>query len=218
MKRIPIIFLFAAALASADTVFTLDTTPLQSSGAGPFTLDFQFIDGNGTGDGNNTVTLTDFDFGGGSVALAAGYPIGGVTVGSGPFSITMTDSSFFNEVQFLLTPGTQISFSFATTLNQDAAAPDAFTLAILDGTASEIATTNPNFNDSFIELDLPTSSSDLSTILSGSADGASVDLSAPTQGSEGSPGSVPEPGSAVLLLTGLAAIVRRGRARLTTGS
>jgi hypothetical protein len=208
MKRLPFFLLFATGALFADTIFTLNTTPLESSSAGPFTLDFQFIDGNGTGDANNTVTLTDFNFGGGSVTAAPGFPIGGVTQGSSPLSVRLTDSSFFNETQLLLTPGSQISFDFAATTNADAAAPDAFTFAILDGSGGEIGTTNPNLNNSLIEVDLPGGSSGLNTILSGSAPGASVTLSAPTVGTVS---AVPEPSLGVLtgMVLALIAFARR---------
>lgn len=199
MKRLPFLFLFAASALFGDTIFTLNTTPLESSSAGPFTLDFQFIDGNGTGDGNNTVTLTNFDFGGGAVTTAAGFPVGGVTVGSGPFSVIMTDTSFFNEVQFTLTPGSQVQFDFATTTNPDTAAPDTFTFAILDGNGNEVSTTNPN--NSFIEVDLPAGGSGVNTILSGSSPSADVTLGAPTQGGTS---TVPEPGALFLTAAGLA--------------
>lgn len=199
MKRLLIFsFFFAAGALFGDTVFTLDTTPLETSSAGPFTLDFQFIDGSGGGDGNNTVSLTSFDFGGGSVSTAAGYPINGVTLGNSPFSVTMTDSSFLNEVQFSLTPGSQMQFDFSSTANADAGGtPDTFTFAILDGNGNEVGTTNSNGNQAFIEVDLPAGGSGVNTIVSGSAPGADVMLNAPTQTSPGGPppSSVPEPGT-----------------------
>lgn len=203
MKRLLILsFFFAASALFGDTILTLDTTPLETSVAGPFTLDFQFIDGNGTGDANNTVTLTNFDFGGGAVTTVGGFPIGGVTVGSGPLSVTMVDSSFLNEVQFSLTPGSQVQFDLAATTNPDSSTPDTFTFAILDGNGNEIGTTNSNGNQSFVEVDLPTGTSGENIILSGSAPGADVTLNAPTQGTGGSPPSVPEPATG--LWTGFA--------------
>jgi hypothetical protein len=185
------LFLVAAGAVFADTVFTLDTTPLVSSSAGPFTLDFQFDEGNGIGDSNNTVTLSNFAFGGGSIDPTPSSSFGGVNVTTGPFGVTLTDSSFFNDVQFTLTPGASLTFAFSSTMNNDPVAPDTFTFAIFDGSSNEIATTNPNGFNSFIEIDLPSGNSGVNTILSASAPGASVMLNAPV---EGGSSAVPEPG------------------------
>jgi len=188
------LFLITAGMLSAGTVYTLDTTPLQTSSAGPFTLDFQFIDGSGTGDGNNTITLSDFDFGGGSVDTTPSFSSGGIDVTTGPLGVTLTDTSFFNDVEFSLTPGTSFSFMLDYTANSDDPAPDTFTFAIYDGSGNEIATTNPNGFDSFIELDLPSGGSGVNVTLSGSAPGASVTLNAPVPGGGGGGGSdTPEP-------------------------
>src|SRR4051794_1059710 len=51
---------------------SLNTASLIGHIAGPFSLDFQLIDGAGTGDANNTAQLTDFSFNTGS---AAGLPV-----------------------------------------------------------------------------------------------------------------------------------------------
>jgi hypothetical protein len=199
------LFLTAASFVFGDTIFTLDTAPLVSSSAGPFTLDFQFDEGNGIGDSNNTVTLSNFSFGGGSIDTTPSSLTGGVNVTSGPFGVTLTDSSFYNDVEFTVTPGTSLSFTFSSTTNNDPVAPDTFTFAIFDGSSNEIATTNPNGFDSFVEVDLPSGSSGVNTILSGSAAGASVMLNAPVQGGGTSP--VPEPGC--LIPVGLFLIVVR---------
>jgi len=211
MIRITVLLLATAAVSFGGTVFTLNTTALESSAAGPFTLDFQFIDGSGFGDGNNTVTLSDFDFGGGSVDTTPAFVTGGVNVSTGPLGVTLTDSSFLNEVQFSLTPGSSLSFLFDSTSNPDTGAPDTFTFAIDDGSGLEISTTNPSGFDSFVEVDLPSDSSGASTTLSSSAPGASVTLSAPTSGPTS---SVPEP-SAFLPLAAAAlwAVRRKSRQR-----
>lgn len=190
MIRTTFLLLFTAGAGIAGTVFTMDTTPLQSSAAGPFTLDFQFTDGSGAGDGNNTVTLSDFSFGGGSIDTTPSSSTGGVNVTTGPFAISLTDTSFYNDLQFGLTPGSSLGFTLDETANPDAGAPDTFTFAIFDGSGSEITTTNPNGFDSFIEADLPTNTSTTVTTLSPSAPGASVALNAPVR-SAGSP--TPEP-------------------------
>ena len=77
--------------------FTIDTTALatQPTPPKPFALDFQFIDGGSTA--SNTVTLSNFDFG------AGGGPSGSPTISGGASgnlsgTVTLTDSSFFNEL------------------------------------------------------------------------------------------------------------------------
>jgi hypothetical protein len=203
MFRISIFLLITAALYGDEIgVLTVPTSGLTGSG---YAVDFQFIDGDGAGDGNNTVTLTDFSFGGGS--FGAPSITNGVTVGSSPFSITMTDSSFFNDVQFAFTPGTSLSFRIDSTENPDTVAPDTFTVAILqDG--NEIQTTNPNGFDSVFELDLPAPGSGLTEIESGSAPGSPVTIGTPALA------AVPEPSSAELMaIVGAIAMVQIRRRR-----
>src|SRR5262249_21463960 len=47
-----------SAFATLDTLITINTAPLIGHAAGPFSLDFELIDGSGTSDANNTVTLS----------------------------------------------------------------------------------------------------------------------------------------------------------------
>jgi hypothetical protein len=162
-----------AGLAAADTkgTVTIDTSALVTSGSGPFTLDLQFIEGDGGSSGTNTITLSNFSFGGGSVTPTASSIAGGVTVASNPFSVTMVDSSFFQDVQFTFTPGSVLSFQFDSTSKVDAVAPDTFTLAILDSTLTEIPTNNPNGFNSLLEVDLPTMGSGTQATTSSAASG-----------------------------------------------
>jgi hypothetical protein len=203
MIRPAILFLIFGISAFADTL-TLNTTPLESSGTGPFTIDFQFDSGNG-GDSTNTVTLSDFAFGGGSIDTTPSSSTGDVNAVSSPFSVTLsTDTSFYNDIEFGFTPGATLSFDVSSTSNVDPTAPDAFTFAIYDNTGYEIPTTSPY--DAFFELDLPTTGSGITAIESASS-GYSVDIAAPTyqSGTSGGGGGsvVPEP-SMLLPLMGLA--------------
>jgi hypothetical protein len=209
MIRPAILWLSFGISALANTL-TLNTTPLESSGTGPFTIDFQFDSGNG-GDSTNTVTLSDFGFSGGSIDTTPSSLTGDVNVVSGPFSVTLsTDTSFYNDVQFGFTPGSMLSFDVANTSNLDAIAPDAFTFAIYDNTGNEIPTTSPY--EAFFELDLPTTGAGVTAIESASS-GYSVDIAAPTYqgGTGGGVGGtvVPEP-SMLLPLMGLAGAVFAG--------
>jgi len=163
------VLLFTSAAFADSLLVTVDTSSLVVSSSGPYTLDFQFIDGSGTGDTNNTVTLSNFLVTAGSLSSTSSIT-GGVTAKSSPLSITMTDSSFFNEAQVPYTPGTTLSFEVSYTTNADDPAPDSFTFAILDGNDDEIPTNNPNFNDSFLEIDLPASTSSTIVTSSGSSD------------------------------------------------
>ncbi len=205
--RIALLALTSAAVFG-NTIVTLNTAPLQTSSAGPFTLDFQFLDGDGTGDGNNTVTLSNFTFGGGSVNTTPSFSTGGINVTTGPFGVTLTDTAFYNDVEFSLTPGSSLSFALDSTSNPDTSAPDTFTFAIFDGSGNEISTTNPNGLDSFLELDLPTGSTPITTILSGSAPGASVMLAPPVESSGGT--TTPEPSAFIPLVGALTVLVARG--------
>jgi len=134
---------------------TIDTAPLASA-TGPFTLDMQFIEGDGGASGNNSITLSNLSFGGGSIVTPAASTTGGVTVSTSPLSVTLVDSSFFQDVQFSFTPGSSLSFQFTVTGNADPVAPDTFTLAILDSSGNEIPTDNPNGFNSLVEIDQPT--------------------------------------------------------------
>ena len=127
--KVFILVLLTSIMTFADVV-TLDTSSLIGNPSGPFTLDFTFIDGSGTGDGNNTITLSDFVLGAGSLTLSSST--GGVTVGASPFTVTLTDTSFYNDVQFTFVPDTSLSFDIEATSNPDDGTPDSFTLGILD--------------------------------------------------------------------------------------
>jgi hypothetical protein len=117
---------------------SLDTSPLIGEPSGPFSLDFQFTDGNGLGDGNNSVVLSNFQFGtGGS---ASGNPTPGTT-GDLSSTVSLKDSSFFTEFTEGITPGDVLTFHVQLTTNMDSGGvPDEFAFGILDNTGAEIPT------------------------------------------------------------------------------
>ncbi len=196
------VLVFASAAAFADSItVTLDTTSLITNTSGPYTLDFQFIDGSATGDANNTVTLSNFLVTPPGSVSSPSSTTGGVTTSSSPFSITLTDSSFFNEAQMPYAPGASLTFEANYTTNVDDPTPDSFTLAILDGNGDEISTSNSNSNDSFLEVDLPTSTSGTVIMSSGSSDGS---IPAPVVVPGGLPTAPTIPEPATFLLTGIA--------------
>ena len=89
---------FVPAAARADVInydISMNTAPLIGHPAGPFSLEFQLNDGSGTGDENNTAVLSNLTFGGGA-PVGAPSLIGGATGDAGS-SITITESSFFNQ-------------------------------------------------------------------------------------------------------------------------
>jgi hypothetical protein len=189
---------FAVALltslaAFGGTIVTFDTSSLVGNANAPFTLDFNFIDGSGIGDGNNSITLSNFVLGAGSLTLSS--MTGGIAVNASPFSVTLTDSSFFNDVQFTFVPDTSLSFQIDSTSNPDDGTPDTFTVGILDRNFNNIPTSNPNNGVAFVELDLPTTDPTAGTqlIFSGStANDDNVSIAAPTVS------GVPEPSTFAL--------------------
>jgi hypothetical protein len=131
---------FVSPLAQAQAVFEVqvNTSSLIGHAASPFYLDFQLNDGSGLGNGNNTVTLSMFNFHGGA-AVGSAMVIGG---GSGDLlsTISLTDTSFFNDVAQEFTPGALLSFRVSLTTNVDVPTPDAFVFGILDANFFNIPT------------------------------------------------------------------------------
>lgn len=200
--------------AFGDTIFTIDTSTLISNPNGPFIMDFQFSDFSGGGDGNNTVTLSNFSDPS-SLTFVPGSAFGGVTVNSGPFSVTMTDSSFFDEVQFTLNPDATLSFDFQSTQNPEPGTPDTFIFDILDSSLNNIPTTNVNNGIAFIEVDLPTTDPTAATQIITSASTTNSDnvvIGAPSSGSS----SVPEPSTLAAVCLGMLAIGCSSLRRLKT--
>ena len=203
-----------ASLANADSSYTFSwsTTPLV--GNGPFTLDFQFLDGSGLPIdlNNNTVSLTSFGFGTGGSASGGGTASGGAS-GSLSTGVTLNDTVFLNEYYENFTPGSLLSFTIDTTNVADpGGTPDLFTLAILDNMGDELPTTGPA--SEFLDISLAGGANPVVATF-GSAPGSAYALSAPTvELQTGGPSPVPEPSSYSVLLTGLMGlgfVARRAR-------
>jgi hypothetical protein len=136
------IFCFAPSAVQAEIIsydISMNTAPLIGHAAAPFSLEFQLIDGNGTGDANNTAVLSNFTFSGG---MPVGAPsLVGEATGDARSSISITDSSFFNQFIQQFTPGSELGFHLSLTTNVDAGGvPDQFTFSILDSSGSELPT------------------------------------------------------------------------------
>jgi hypothetical protein len=191
----------------------LNTVPLIGHVAGPFAIEFQLNDGSGTGDGNNTAFVSN-------IALDGGAAVGSPTVtgggsGNAATSITLTDSSFFNQFIQEFTPGNRLNFRLVLSTNVDSGGiPDQFTFAVLDSTGVEIPTLSP-FNV-FVQIDIDSANPLVQTFGTDTtrvpgAGGGSIDISAPiaTPFAE-----VPEPTSLLVLAPGLLLI---GYLRRSTG-
>jgi len=203
--------------AQADAIYdvSINTSPLISNAAGPFSLDFQFTDGSGTGDGNNTATVSNFTFGAGS---ATGTPTTSGTVsGDLTSGFSLTDSNFFNEFTQTFTPGNELTFTVDLTTNVDAGGvPDEFSFDILDSTGSEIPTLGTF--DYLLLADIDSSQPTLygygsDTTRGTVTTGDSIDLPAPSITSP-----VPEPAGVWLPACGLAFLGLRRCARVNSAA
>jgi hypothetical protein len=175
------ILLTTAARADLVGVVTLETSSLIGGLGSPYTIDLQLIDGSGSGNNNNQVVLSSFDFGGGSVDSSPVFSTGGVSTQTGPFGVTLADSSFFNEIQLPVTFGSVLSFRLDATANADSAGPDSFTFAILDSNGNEIPTTAASGFDSVLEVDFPSGNSGSIVSLAGAdSSRTNIELDAPT--------------------------------------
>ncbi len=180
--------------------FDVNTAALIGNPAGPFSLDFQLNDGSGLGDGNNTATIGNFTFGGGGI-LGPAYGTGGAA-GDLAAGITLTDSTFFNDLYQGFTPGSTLGFDVTLTVNGDAGpTPDAFSFAILDNNLYNLRTTG--VGDTLVLVNLYAAGPAIQTGTTLSPAGVTV--------------SVPEPSLAGMLAVGLLlagfrarCVVRRG--------
>jgi hypothetical protein len=187
---------------------SMNTGPLGSHPAGPFSLEFQLNDGSGTNDGNNTAVLSNFLFNGGA---AVGSPTltGGAT-GTLTSGITLTDSSFFNQFIQGFTPGSALSFRLSLSTNVDSGAtPDQFSFAVLDKTGTEIPTLAPSFFDVFVQIDINSANPAVQTFgtdtsRSPAGGGGPINITAPTATPVN---TVPEPDTLMLFSFAVAGLL-----------
>ncbi|MDR3406571.1 MAG: PEP-CTERM sorting domain-containing protein [Chthoniobacter sp.] len=201
----------APASHAADLIYTvtLKTSSLVGNPDGPFSLDLELIAGsnNGThGNVSNTVTLSNFVFAGGSVQASPNFTLGSES-GSVGSSVVLTNSSLTNiyAIGFDTFP-TQISFQVDETTNSEVVGtgtpiPDQFSVYLDNNNASTgffVPTTDPSGNNTLV-----TSAINSGMIIN------SVGFSNSVSPDGGVTTSVPEPGSAALLLFGAVGLVAR---------
>ena len=206
-----LILLASAASSQAQTFgdltyyVTLNVSSLTSNGNGPFSLDLQL--NTGSGNVTNTVTLSNFTFTNGSATGSPNFTLGGET-GSLTSSVTLTNSSATNELaQAFSGTTTQISFAVDETSNSElvsggTAIPDQFSVYLDDATGSFIPTTD-SVNSTLVTEAITAQQTlgSVSTFSSTSPDG----------GVTASVSAVPEPGSAAMLVLGVAGLCARRR-------
>jgi hypothetical protein len=173
-----------------NTAFTVnvDTSSLQNHG--PFELALVLTGGSATND--TTIGITNFTFGSGGSAGSVLGLIGGSS-GNLTNGVSLFDSVFFNEFGANFTPGGQLSFGVSIqSAGIDSPTPDLFEFVILNS-LRPVSTTDPSGQNTLITVDLGSSNPTVQryAILT------------------------PEPGSVLLLATGLLMVLlarqRNGR-------
>jgi hypothetical protein len=197
------------ARAQSDYDVTINTSSLAATGA---TLTFDFLAGGGAQ--SNTATISGFSTDG---TLVSGGVNSGSVSGMLPGAATLTNASFFNELQQGMTLGSTISFQVDLTTNAPTGGslPDTFSVFLLDPTASYslTSTNDPTGSNSLATVQIDGSSTGVVGVYGGSGPLVPVTVSAVTGGGGTTQAPEIDPSSATsaltLLLGGLA--VLRGR-------
>jgi hypothetical protein len=162
--------------AQADSIYDVSINTASLAGTGS-TLTFDFLAGGGTQ--SNTATISDFSTDG---TLVSGGVDSGSVIGSLPGTATLTNASFFNELQQGMTLGSTISFQVDLTANAPTGSslPDTFSMFLLDPTASYslINTNDPTGSDSLLTVQVDgTSTGNVGVYSSSGLSGPSVPVS-----------------------------------------
>lgn len=176
---------------SAAAIFDVSFA-LPDAGA-PWSLLFQLTDGSGLfpgGDGNNTVALSNFNFG---TATVVGDPaLDGGAAGSLGSGVVLTDTSFLSSFTPILSGGGLFSFRMTlTNLLDVSGTPDIFALTVFNGSGEF----------------LPGSEAASGALLIATLNGGESPAIETFGGLKVQP--VPEPGTLVLLITGMSGVAAR---------
>jgi hypothetical protein len=205
MKRLTASFVAVACLCvcnvaeSTQIVVTINTTGLAGTAA---QLALDFVDGGSPP--SNIVYVSGFSTNG---SIGTSTSTGDVTGDLGATAF-FGDTSLFNELLTALTLNSTLSFTFDASANPPSSGgiPDSFSVFLLDAVTGLplFATTDPTGSDALLQFDL-TNPGQL-TLFDAPGGEATITLgSAPT--------AVPEPTTALLLVTGAAASIFRRRRR-----
>jgi hypothetical protein len=180
---------------------TLDTSGLISNPAAPFAVDFQLNSGDTTTSVVNTASLSMFNFGvGGSAGSGNPFPNSGNASGDLSSTVSLnTNGSFFNEFSQYFVPGLQLSFQLNLSDMIQPSIPDEFSFQLIDGSSTEIPTSDPSGGNSLLLLDITSSAPKVNTF-STIGDGVTITPVVSNVGSQ-----IPEPST--FLLVGLAMVL-----------
>jgi hypothetical protein len=189
-------FTFLGAFPSnALYLVTIDTSALSRPPTAHDALIFDFIDG---GSPSNTVSISGFA----SDATLGAVSTQGDVAGTLADTVTMTDTSFFNEYFARLTLGNTISFYLNATANAPDAAsiPDALSIFLFDNGEGRVMfpTTDPTGANALLLFEID--GSDQGTMSVYSAPGGEAIVTAV---------GAPEPSSLLLVGLGASALLRR---------
>jgi hypothetical protein len=193
----------------ADLNVSLDTSGLTAGYT--YALDFQFALGGASTSNTASVYGLGYGTGGGTVDLSNAQTTGAVSVNlqNQSFILAGTTGGYAELLQ-TFSPGNTLQFSVGVGNQLQTGGSDTFTFGLLYSSTgasgfANIATNNPNLNDSFLEVDTTTTQGGALTVITSTSTGydPTFSVSAPTVRAIG----VPEPSGVWQILLGLPVIL-----------